>query len=159
MDRHFRRSCVVVRLLCAAAMITALPTVAGCRPNPDERETDVRQVIETYFRTWSDQDMEGYGATFMGGACVQFIDSEGEVQTQGLTPFLEGQAEYHRTAQHPSTEVPETMDIRFEADLARVVVYWKLTAGPRTEYGYDHFTLMRHDGAWRIVNLVFYLTE
>ena len=51
------------------------------------------------------------------------------------------------------------MDIRFESKLARVVVYWKLTAGPKTEYGYDHFTLMKHEGRWRIVNLVFYVTK
>jgi ABC-type transporter MlaC component len=35
-------------------------------------------------------------------------------------------------------------------------VYWKLTAGPRLQYGYDHFTLMKQNGEWKIVNLVFY---
>ena len=34
------------------------------------------------------------------------------------------------------------------AKLARAIVYWKLTAGPRVEYGYDHFTLMKNRGKW-----------
>jgi len=136
-----------------------LAVTTGCRPKMDERETEVKHAIERYFQTWSDQDMEEYGASFMDDACVQFIDSEGELITLALAQFLDGQREGHRRAPYPQTEVPETMDIRFEADLARVVVYWKLTAGPRTEYGYDHFTLVKHMGKWRIINLVFYVTE
>jgi hypothetical protein len=48
------------------------------------------------------------------------------------------------------------MDIRFEGKLARAAVFWKLTAGQRTETGYDHFLLMKSQGAWRIINLTFY---
>jgi hypothetical protein len=56
--------------------------------------------------------------------------------------------------------VPESIDIRFEAKLARVVVYWKLTIGSTREvFGYDHFTLSKRNGKWGIVNLVFYETK
>ena len=69
------------------------------------------------------------------------------------------QSSYHKSAVHKAIEVPVKTDITFEADLARAVVYWKLTAGPRTQFGYDHFTLIKQDGEWKIANLVFYGTK
>src|SRR5262249_6099105 len=105
------------------------------------------------------QDMKGYEACFLPEASIQNIDAEGRLTTQARAPFIESQRNYHRTAEHRTTEVPETIDIRIEKKLARVVVYWKLTSGPRTENGYDHCTLVKHEGGWRIVNLVFYETK
>lgn len=126
------------------------------RPGDDPRQPEVREFVNRYFRTWSNQDMKGYDECFMSDATIQFLDSRGLLDTSSRRQFVAGQAEYHRTAQHRATEVPESIDIRFEGKLARAVVYWKLTAGPRIEYGYDHFTLLKQDGQWRIVNLVFY---
>ena len=125
----------------------------------DPRRAEVEQLIQRYFRTWSNQDLEGYGACFRSNACIQFIDSDGTLGTQPLLPFLASQRESHERARHRQTEVPESIDIRFEQELARVVVYWKLTAGPRVDYGYDHFTLMKYRGQWQIVNLVFYVKQ
>ncbi len=125
----------------------------------DPRHQEVEKLIRHYFATWSKQDMEGYGACFADGASIQLLDSQGKVTTFALAPFLANQRQAHCTARHRQTETPESIDIRFEARLARVVVYWKLTSGPRTEYGYDHFTLVKSKGGWRIVNLVFYVTK
>lgn len=122
----------------------------------DPREQEVREFITHYFRTWSDQDMKGYNACFMADACIQHIDAQGRLTTQGRREFVAGQRDYHQRAPFRTTEVAESTDVRFEENLARAVVYWKLTAGPRKEWGYDHFTLIRHEGNWRIVNLVFY---
>jgi ketosteroid isomerase-like protein len=117
-------------------------------------------MIRRYFRTWSEQDIDGYNDCFAPDACVQYLDAPGtgRLSTTPRAPFIASQRDYHRRSPHKTVEVPETIDVRFEENLARVVVHWKLTAGPRTEYGYDHFTLMRHGGNWRIVNLVFYTT-
>ena len=71
-------------------------------------------------------------------------------------PFVASQREYHQTAPQKAIEVPVSMDIRFEGKLARAAVFWRLTAGQRIETGYDHFLLMKSQGAWRIVNLTFY---
>ncbi len=125
----------------------------------DAREAEVRELINRYFKTWSDQDMKGYEACFMPEAVVQFIDGQGHLSTMAKPAFIASQRNYHRTSLEKTVEVPETVDIRFEQDLARVVVYWKLTAGRRLERGYDHYTLMKVDGGWRIVNLVFYVTS
>lgn len=125
----------------------------------EQQTKEIKEFIGRYFSTWSNQDMKGYDACFLPDACIQHVDGTGQLTTYSRVRFIASQRDYHRNSQHKTTEVPETIDVRFEGKLARVIVYWKLTAGPRTEKGYDHFTLMKHDGNWRIVNLVFYATD
>jgi hypothetical protein len=91
-------------------------------------------------------------------AAIQLIDPAGKLITMPLRPFLESQREGHRKSVAGMTEAPESIDIRFEGRVARVVVFWKLVEGDRTEFGYDHYTLMQSDGKWRIANLLFYAT-
>jgi len=126
------------------------------RKSEDPRHQQVERFVRTYFRTWSNRDTEGYDACFLPKASIQFIDSEGQLSTYTRAQFVASQRKYHRTARHRMTEVAESIDIRFESKLARAVVHWKLTAGPTTDFGYDHFTLIKHEGEWRIINLVFY---
>ena len=118
----------------------------------------VEKLIEEYFKSWSEQRMRDYGNCFADGAVIQEVGS-GEVSTQMKGPFVATQATYHKMAVFKAVEVPVRTAITFEADLARVVVYWKLTAGPRLQYGYDHFTLLKQDGKWKIANLVFYAVK
>jgi pyroglutamyl-peptidase len=125
----------------------------------DPRYPEVKEMVERYFRTWSDQDIKGYNDCFLPEACIQQLDlPSGRLMTFSRPVFIASQRQYHQTSPQRTIEVPETMDVRFEENLARVVVYWKLTAGPRTERGYDHFTLLKQEGNWRIINLVFYAT-
>jgi ketosteroid isomerase-like protein len=130
--------------------------MAPAEPQVSERESDVRDLIERYFHSWSSQDLVRYGQCFMPQAAVQLINSSGKLITMPLAPFLKTQQEAQRNAANPMTETPESVDVRFEGELARVVVRWKLVDGQRVEYGYDHFTLMRSEGRWRIANLTFY---
>ena len=102
--------------------------------------------------------MRDYGNCFADGAVIQEVGS-GDISTQMKGPFVATQATYHKMAVFKAVEVPVRTAITFEADLARVVVYWKLTAGPRLQYGYDHFTLLKQDGQWKIANLVFYAVK
>ncbi len=130
---------------------------ATVQPANPERAA-VEKLIENYFKSWSEQRMRDYGNCFADGAVIQEVGS-GEILTQMKAPFVATQATYHKMAIFKAVEVPVRTAITFEADLARVVVYWKLTAGPRLQYGYDHFTLIRQKGEWKIVNLVFYATK
>jgi pyroglutamyl-peptidase len=122
------------------------------------KEEEVREFIDRYFLTWSNQDMQRYGQCFMPQAAIQLIDPNGQLTTMPLAPFLRSQQESHRRAVNRMTETPESVEVRFDANLAHALVYWKLVDGDRTEYGYDHFTLMRSDGKWRIAHLLFYTT-
>jgi hypothetical protein len=141
-----------------AAVVAAMIGVAAEPSTEDTRRDEVRQLVDHYFRTWSAQDMERYGQCFMPQAAVQLIDEKGRLITMPLAPFLRSQQESHRRAANRMVETPEKVDIRFDAKLAHALVYWKLVDGNRIEYGYDHFTLMRHEGKWRIANLIFYST-
>jgi len=123
------------------------------------REQEVKAFVERYFKVWSDQDMDAYDDCFMTDASIQYIDQRGQLFTTPRQRFVASQREIHRRSAVRSVEVPETIEIRFEQQFARAVVYWKLTAGTRVQKGYDHFTLKRDDGRWRIVNLLFYSTS
>jgi len=128
-------------------------------PAPSAREREVKAFVEHYFKVWSDQDMDAYDDCFMTDASIQYIDQRGQLFTTPRQRFVASQREIHRRSAVRSVEVPETIEIRFEQQFARAVVYWKLTAGTRVQKGYDHFTLKRDDGRWRIVNLLFYSTS
>lgn len=128
-------------------------------PAPSTREREVKAVIEHYFKVWSDQDMDAYDDCFMTDASIQYVDGRGQLFTTPRQRFVASQREIHRRAAVRSIEVPETIEIRFEQEYARAVVSWKLTAGDRVQKGYDHFTLKRDGGRWRIVNLLFYSTS
>jgi pyroglutamyl-peptidase len=120
------------------------------------RRQEVKEFAEGYFRSWSRQDMTAYADCFLREAAIQYIDGQGEVHTLAKDDFVAGQREAHQASPQRMVEVPEKIDIRFESRLAEAVVYWKLTAGGRTEFGYDHFRLARQAGKWKIINLVFY---
>jgi hypothetical protein len=143
----------LIALLAVARYTTAADPAAE-----DATKAEVQQLIDRYFRSWSSQDMDRYGQCFMPQAAIQLIDEAGQLHTMPLAPFLRSQQDAHRQAANRMTETAESVAIRFDANLAHALVYWKLVDGQRTEYGYDHFTLMKSDGKWRIANLVFYTT-
>jgi pyroglutamyl-peptidase len=146
----------------ALAVLTPVVHFPGVQAQPakdeDPRLGEVRAFVERYFRTWSEQDMDGYDSCFLPEAVIQFIDDRGTITTTGKTRFVASQREVHRRSTERNIEVPETVDVRMEGRLAHAVVFWKLTSGARIQKGYDHFTLLKREGKWRIVNLVFYAT-
>ncbi|MEZ6064791.1 MAG: nuclear transport factor 2 family protein [Planctomycetaceae bacterium] len=120
------------------------------------RHREVEAQIRHYFATWSDGDIDGYGRCFHPQGVIQLQDQKGDIQTFLRGPFVEWQRQQGRRATEKLVETPETIEIVFEEDVARVSVLWKLRAGPRTDWGYDHFTLVRQAGRWQIVHLLFY---
>lgn len=145
----------------AAGIIT--PTSGGVQNASAEAKNPelpaIRKLVDGYFKSWSDQRMKDYGDCFAEGSVIQEVTRTGEIFTQTKGPFVAAQASYHKSAVHKAIEVPVSTDFSFEAELARAVVYWKLTAGPRVQFGYDHFTLIKQNGEWKIANLVFYGTK
>jgi hypothetical protein len=149
---------LIVGGVSSVAVYRSLGADPATRKSSDPRQEEIEEMIRRYFRTWSSQDMKGYGDCFLPNAGIQFIHPQGKIEQHALPEFLAYQEALLRQG-HGETETPESIDIRFEARLARAVVYWKLTADQRVVYGYDHFTLLKQDGKWGIVNLVFYETK
>lgn len=153
--------CVSILALCLSLLLGSACQAqdpVGPQPIevPDARTAEVKQFIETYFRTWSNRQMDAYADCFLPEAVIQYVDANGRVRVQTKEPFCAEQRKVQSIS--PAQEVPTSMEIRFEARLARAVVGWKLTQGRRVETGYDHFTLIKLNGRWRILNLVFYAT-
>jgi pyroglutamyl-peptidase len=147
----------------AALIAPGATPVSYSVPQKDAKDNNtetraVERLIQNYFQSWSDQRMKDYGDCFADDSVVQEI-SGGRIHTQMKGPFVTTQATYHKMALFKAVEVPVRTDISFQGELAYAVVYWKLTAGPRTQFGYDHFTLMKQKDQWKIVNLVFYGTR
>lgn len=143
----------------ASVTPTAAPTLrqpADPAGGDDKNEQEVRDLIERYFRTWSAQDITRYGQCFAPQAVVQLVDDNGGLTSIPLAPFLRSQQDAHRRAVVPMAETPEMIQIRFDANLAHALVYWKLVEGDRVEYGYDHFTFLRVEAKWKIAHLIFY---
>ena len=67
---------------------------------------DIREFVNRYFRTWSEQDMRGYDACFLPDACIHQISNQGDVSTMMKRPFVASQREYHQTAPQKAIEVP-----------------------------------------------------
>ena len=119
-------------------------------------EREIERFILRYFRTWSMEEFDNYDACFKRNASIQFMDDKGRLTSHSRKVFIAQQRRLAATSRIKRTEVAESTEITFEADIARAVVYWKLTEGTRVLYGYDHFTLVREGGDWKIVNLLFY---
>lgn len=143
----------------AEKKVTVEPTAYRQAAPASAREKEVRALVERYFKVWSDRDMDAYDDCFMSDAVIQHVDARGQLVSIPRGKFVAGQRDAHRRSPEPMVEVPESIEVRFEQQIARAVVHWKLTAGTRVEKGYDHFTLMLDRGRWRIVNLLFYSTD
>jgi hypothetical protein len=156
------RRALAYRAIAAAAGLglafglAAVLTAADASSDDATREGEVRRLLDRYFQSWSKADIARYGQCFMPQAAIQMIDPQGRLASMPLAPFLKSQQEAHRQSANGLTETAETAVIRFDGDLAHALVYWKLIDGQRAEYGYDHFTLMRSGGNWRIAHLIFY---
>jgi hypothetical protein len=119
-------------------------------------EDRVSRLIDTYFQTWSDQDMDGYGECFAEEAVIVYVTPEGKLERQDLAPFLQGQRRAHLASPHPMREMPTSREISSSGTVCQAKVGWRLVAGSRTETGYDFFTFARTNGQWRIAALVFH---
>jgi hypothetical protein len=149
-----RTACVCLFAFMMSLSAAQLLAQAPPPEDQDKRTPECKKFIELYFSSWSSNEMDVYADCFLNDAAIQFIDTRGQLHTQTKRTFIAEQRQVQ--SRTPGVEVPESIEIHFEPNLARAIVYWKLTMNKRVEYGYDHFTLARQDGKWKIVNLVFY---
>jgi hypothetical protein len=157
-QKHRRLLWAAVLIVATAGVTVGAVHLAESFHRADPRAAEVEELIRRYFRTWSSQDIQGYGECFLENASIQFIDPDGKIENYALPAFLADQGEFLRAGRNAS-EVPVSIEIRFESELARVVVNWKLSTGVSEVLGYDHFTLLKRNGKWGIVNLAFYNTK
>ena len=145
-------------LLCAAALLLSCGQRESPPPQPDPVVEDVRAFLTKYFLVWSEKKMGDYEDLFDKSAIVHFVDESGKVVDWPLGPFIDSQRQAHAAAPAPMIETAERMEISISPDgrAAQAAVKWKLVEGHKVTVGWDHFTLLRRDNRWFILNLVFY---
>jgi Putative lumazine-binding len=147
------------RCLCRVAstgVILALTLLTSCTRSASADEAEVRSFLESYFSTWSVQEMDRYAACFHPQARITYLAKNGETKTDGLTDFIHGQKLAHAQSAVPMSESPTGMKITFDSRVTVATVRWKLTKGAEIVTGTDFFTLIKTGTGWKIMSLVFY---
>ena len=121
---------------------------------------DLEPFLASYFATWSAGDMRGYKGHFHKDAVITFVE-DGEVKSSlRRDRFVMLQAAARSRDGTPAVERMTSFTADEDGRAATVVAQWELTKGVETSRGVDRFTLIRDErGRWRIVALVYYLTE
>src|SRR5262249_33347937 len=80
------------------------PTAGEQKPDDDPSAAEVKQLAQRYFSSWSSQDMDAYGDCFLPGATIQYVDAQGNLDTQQLRDFLAAQKRFQ--LMRPAKESP-----------------------------------------------------
>lgn len=140
-------------------LLSLLLLLTACTPQATahKEEAALRPFLETYFSTWSAQDMQGYAACFSPQARISYVHKGGHTDTESLTDFLHSQKMGHQTATTPMKEVPLSIQLSGDSRVAQAAVSWRLTKGNTEQTGWDYFTLVKTPSGWRILSLAFYV--
>ncbi len=120
----------------------------------DLDKKNIEQLIDIYFKSWSEADMNSYKSCFHPKAIIHF-NNLGNISESKLDEFVSGQAAAHESSPSKMKEIPLSKKIIWDNDTAQVTVRWKLTAENRESYGYDFFTLTKLKNKWKITYLIF----
>jgi Putative lumazine-binding len=148
-----------IRLLLLASLLFAAGILSCSKheSSPKDGDPAVRAFLENYFRTWSNQDMDGYASCFQDSARITFVtDAKGTLHTETLSDFLHGQRMGHKTATEPMRETADSMIVHSDDRAAIARVPWTLIKGNQRSTGIDHFSLIKTPAGWKIVHLLFY---
>ena len=140
---------LILPLLLLIIAVFVLPA----RNDEDERLLDL--FVDNYFKYWSSRSMEAYEDCFHPDATIYYVDSLGRPRGLNLPTFIALQKDAHLKAPEPMTEVPTSKVLSVNGNLAETRVRWKLTSGSEVTTGIDIFNLVKDNGRWRILTLVF----
>ena len=148
---------VLVLVCCCAGCSSAS---GPARTNTRKLSPDLEPFLRSYFATWSAGDMRAYKEHFCKDAVITFV-KDGRVDSSlPRDRFVMLQKAARARSKEKAVERMTSFTADEDAHAATVVARWELTKGERTKCGVDRFTLIRDErGRWKIVSLVFYLTD
>lgn len=119
-----------------------------------ESDRDIRNFVESYFSSWSEEDWDEYGSHFHDYATI-YRQQGNDLRRMEKDPFVDSQRSAVDSSKFPLKEVAETVFLEKDARSASVIVYWRLFRGVSTRTGVDRFTLIRDSESrdWRIATL------
>jgi len=158
--RNGRRGLSQLSLMIGAVILLGVGTLIGMAlreriSTPSaaraREEAVIAGLIEIYFQSWSSRDFKSYADCFHPNARIWYEGRE----PLALSPFLQTQERAHATSPLPMRERAVNLGITVKDGLASVWVRWELERGKERKGGWDFFTLIREEGRWSILSLVF----
>lgn len=154
----------MTRTACGLALMIGL---VGCAPSADRGvpagEEDVRSFLEAYYTALSDRDWRRFEEHFWPGAMMATVwQPPGEpverVVATSIPDFV-AMAPQGPGSREIFEERLVTADLTISGDLAQAWVRYAARFGDPGDIaeweGTDAFTLLRHDGQWRITSLAY----
>lgn len=152
---------MIIRLLSIAVLLTACAQTDPARTAAAAVEQEILSEVGRYYEDFTARDWEAFASHFWPGAILSTIwQPPAEPTTRVMITTVE---EFVRQGpQGPgSKEIFEermlSADVRVHGDLAHVWARYHARFGDVDDVvewqGIDAFTLMKHDGHWRIVAL------
>lgn len=151
-----------------AGVLTASCTAPGAVEQGTSPEIqEVRSAVESYYEAFSDRDWERFAEHFWPGAVLTTIwappGAESEAVVATTIPDFVAQAPEGPGSREIFEERPTRIEVRVEAGLAQVWAGYRARFGDPGEVmeweGVDAFTLLRHEGEWRITSIAYVATS
>jgi hypothetical protein len=134
--------------------------LSGCVSKSPQEEV-IRETLTAYFKFWSQRQHEQYAGCFHPLAKIFYMDQSQKISSASLTEFLY-QQKISLLNDSTMKEYPLDFEVMLQDNGALAKVKWQLDKGAPTqsshEQGYDLFTLINHEGKWKIISLLFYKT-
>ena len=151
-------------MLACAALVTACAPAERATEQPEyAAEAEIREVVTSYYAAFSDRDWDAFADHFWPGATLTTVwmpagESEERVVATSVPDFV-AQAPDGPDSRAIFEEVPLSIEVRSSHGVAQVWARYRARFGDPGDVfeweGTDAFTLMQHDGAWRIVGLAY----
>ena len=140
--------------------------MVGCRAVPVERsavEEEVRQTLQSYYSAFSDRDWAAFEAHFWEGATLTTVWMPAGETTERVVatsvPDFVAQAPDGPGSREIFEERMTSVEITVTAGLAQAWARYHARFGDPGDVleweGTDAFTLLQHQGEWRIVSVAY----
>jgi hypothetical protein len=154
------------RMMRVAAPVLFAACASESRPANQADDTareEVIEAVESYYADFSARDWDRFSGHFWPSATLTTVwQKPGENAPRVVTTTV---LEFVRLAPQGPDSKPifeermDSSDVRIAGNLAHVWAHYTARFGDSTDvatwHGIDAFTLMKHDGHWRIVALAY----
>lgn len=126
-------------------------------------EQELYLILEEYYETMSDRDWIAYRDFFVAGGTLTTVwkaESEAKpaIHTYSIDQFL-AQTKDGPDSQPIFEEKMTSADMKIQGNLASVFVRYKAKFGTSENLmeweGFDHFSMIRFEGKWKIVSITY----
>lgn len=121
-------------------------------------EDSLHTFLDAYCGIYSNKDAAAYRSLFHPVASVAYINGDGTVTVMELAEFMETQVQYFQQRKFVR-ESFENIRMEIDGNAASATADYTLVDETREINGTDFFSLIKENGRWRIISLLFTVTS